>query len=466
MKKINFPFITILFIGIIIMAFILGQAIIKAQRSSIAEEEMRLNSIKQEVFVRNFDYSILLQADWAKGDFVEFCKKTYNEFIEGFLSDERAGTPDQYRIRYRATEESLEAKESGFLLNAFAARKHQSFLRTLIGSATAMLIHLNPLHLILTLMLLWIIGINAEHMQGLWYFLFFGIGGPLLNFFAASMSSGEVSYFGFAPGICLILGAYVYYNYDEEAYLIFPGVVRIYGIFLLFFWVIYEAVLALVLHTENYKTFSPLHIAGILAGVGIAAVFKVSRPPLESNISKEALSPVEMARRDMKMGNYRGAINQLGDILRRDSTNEEALRLMMQAYITSRGQQDCIGLASYLLPDLMNKKKGKIAFDLFMDFSNAFPKASLSAEAQFAAGKLLIENNFYELSVDTLAKVTQMVPGTDLCVQAVFEIGKIQMEKLNQSQNAAAMFNWIVQNFPTHPLAGPSRQMMLRVQPQ
>lgn len=448
------------------MAFILGQAIIKAQRSSIAEEEMRLDSIRQEVFVRNFDYSVLMQSNWSQGDFIEFCKKTYNDFIDGFLSDERARTPDQYRIRYRATEVSLEAKQDSFLLNAFAARKHQSFLRTLIGSATSMLMHLNPLHLILTIMLLWIIGINAEHMQGIWYFLLFGIGGPLLNFFASSMSSGDISYFGFAPGISLILGAYIYYNYDEEAYLIFPGVVRIYGIFLLFFWIIYEAVLALVIHTETYKTFSPMHVAGLIAGVGIAAVFKVSRPSLESNISKEALSPTEIARRDMKMGNYRGAINQLNDILRRDPNNEDGLRLIMQAYIASRGQQDCIGLVSYLLPDLMKKKMTRIAFDLFMDFSNAFPKATLSAEAQFAAGKLLIENNFYELSVDTLAKVTQMAPGSDLCVQAVFEIGKVQMEKLNQPQNALAMFNWIVQNFPTHQLAGPSRQMMTRIQPQ
>ena len=119
MKKIRFPFLTFLFIGIMVVAFILGQAIIKAQRSAIAEEEMRLESIRQEVFVRNFDYSILINADRETGDFIEFCKKTYSDFIEGFLSDERAGTPDQYKVRYRAAEESLEAKENTFVLNDY-----------------------------------------------------------------------------------------------------------------------------------------------------------------------------------------------------------------------------------------------------------------------------------------------------------------------------------------------------------
>jgi outer membrane protein assembly factor BamD (BamD/ComL family) len=198
--------------------------------------------------------------------------------------------------------------------------------------------------------------------------------------------------------------------------------------------------------------------------VGIAAIFKVSKPVLESNISKENLSPVEMAKRDIKMGNFKGAINQLSEILRKESTNEEALRMMLQAYIASRGQQDCIGLVSYLLPDLLNKQKSKVAFDLYMDFSNAFPKATLSTEAQYAAGKLLMENNFYEFAVDTLAKVTQMAPGSDLCIQAVFDIGKIQLEKLNQAQNAVAMFNWIIQNYPTHKLSVSARQMMMRIQ--
>lgn len=464
MKNIKFPFLTFLFIGIMVVGFVLGQAIIKAQRSAIAEEEMRLESIKQEVFVRNFDYSVLINVDTETADFIEFCKRTYNDFIEGFLSDERAGTPDQYKIRYRAAEESLEAKESTFVLNAFAAKKQKSFVRTLIGSATALLLHLNPLHLLLTIGLFWIIGINAEHLQGLWYFLLFAVGGTLLNFFAVNISSGDVAYFGFAPGLSLILGAYVFFNYDEEAYLIFPGVVKIYGIFILFFWIVYEAILAIVLNYENYQTFSFLHIVGIVAGIGIAAAFRISKPVLESNISKENLSPIEVAKRDMKMGNHKGAINVLSEILRKDSANEEALRLMLQSYIASRGQQDCIGLISYLLPDLMNKQKSKIAFDLFMDFSNAFPKAVLSVEAQYAAGKLLMENNFYEFAVDTLAKVTQMAPGSDLCIQAVFDIGKIQLEKLNQGQNAVAMFNWIIQNYPTHKLAGSARQMMMRVQ--
>lgn len=464
MKNIKFPFLTFLFIGILVVAFILGQAIIKVQRSSISEEEMRLESIKQEVFVRNFDYSVLIDADKKSGDFIDFCKKTYSDFIEGFLSEERAGTPDQYKIRYKAAEESLEAKNNTFILNAFAAKKQQSFIRTLIGSATALLLHLNPLHLLLTLLLFWIVGINAEHLQGLWYCIFFAVGGTLLNFFAASVSTSGAAFFGFAPGLSFIIGAYVFFNYDEEAYLVFPGVIKIYGIFLLFFWIIYEAVLAIMLHSENYQTFSPFHILGLFGGATVAAVLKVSRPVIESNISRENLSPVEMAKRDMKMGNYRGAINQLGEILRKNSTDEEALRMMLQAYIASRGQQDCIGLVSYFLPDLVNKQKSKIAFDLYMDFSNAFPKAILSAEAQYAAGKLLAENNFYELSIDTLAKVTQMVPGTDLCIQAVFDIGKIQMEKMNQPQNAAAMFNWILQNYPTHRLAGPARQMMMRSQ--
>jgi TolA-binding protein len=99
-----------------------------------------------------------------------------------------------------------------------------------------------------------------------------------------------------------------------------------------------------------------------------------------------------------------------------------------------------------------------------MDFSSAHPSAVLPLKAQYHAGKLLAENSFFEMAVTTLGQVAQSSPGSEEGIQSVFEIGKIQMQQLNQPQQAAGMFNWIIQNFPAHPIAGTARNFLQQIQ--
>jgi|GEM_PF-5040139 len=463
MKNIKFPFITLIFTGILLAVFILNTAVRSTQQSAIAEEEMRVNSLRGEIFNKYFTIDFTKEVKRGDLNFINYAKRIYEEFIRHyFSSDDFRYTQDKYRVRMKAARESLEAKRSNFILNALGNKKREDNVKMLISSATSLFIHLNPLHLVLSIALLWMIGINAEKLQGMWYFLLLLGGGVAFNFLGPLIGSPDVLYFGLAPGIAVVLGAYLYHNYDEDAYLIFPGVGKVYGIFLVVPWIIMEVILALQLHNETYHTFSFMHIGALFGGVILALLFGISKPLVESHVSSESITPIENARRNMKMGNYQGAFNILGDILRKDSTNEPALKLMLQGYLSYRNQQDCEGFINYIIPELVNKGKNKLAFDLYMDFSSSYPKSVLPLRAQYYAGKLLAENDFYEMAVDALTKVTQASPGSEESIESVFEIGRIQLEKLNQPQNAVAMFNWLLQYFPNHRLAPQARQLLQR----
>ncbi len=464
MKSIRFPFITLIFIGILIGIFVLSLTIISSQRDSIAEEEMRLESTQHDIFGKYFDPEYIFTISQDNLNIVEYSQKVFNSFIGDFLYSGKFEDAQTYKDHVQATSENLESKRGNFVLHALGAKKRSNPVSTLISAATSIFIHLNLLHIVLIAGLLWIVGINAEWIQGFWYFMLLTVGGVLFSFLGTYITPEGVATFGFMPGIAVCLGSFLVHNYDEESWIVIPGVIKGYGVFLIIPWIIVEVLLFLFVQNETYKSFSFMHIGALAFGAVLGVVTKIGRRPLESAVEKEDMDPLGIAKRDIRMKNYRGAIEKLGNILRKNPGNGDAARLMMQAYLASRSQQECLGMATYFIKDLMKRKMNKVAFDIYMDFSDAHPSAALPLESQFLAGKLLAENNFYEMAVDAYTKVTQLNPSSEESIQSVFAIGKLQLEQLNQPQNAAGMFNWIVQHFPNHALAPQARQLLQRAQ--
>jgi membrane associated rhomboid family serine protease len=474
----RFPKITISLIVINTGLYFLTYGIQMFQGPGFAMAAERLESYERKYFVEylkeqkgNEPEGNGLTDSRDQGDVLE-------EFRQAMESGELVEKRKEEYWEWKNLYEEFQAKKKRLLFIRFGLQPKHPKIHTFITYA---FLHGGFWHLVWNMYFLWLVGCNLEDVWGRRFFTGLYLAGAVfaglahvLFYFRSPL--GEQPMIGASGAIAAVMGAFMIRYWSSKI-----RILIVYWIFwvpawlALIAWFIQQLYYGLEHMDKATGVAFWAHIGGFVFGAVVAFAFqhyrleeKVIAHDLERQDERdrgkmeqkqEALVPEELKRPEeltlgieaRKMGHYEEARELLEDAAKKCPDNFDVHLELQQVYQRMGLVKEANTHQGIIIGVMLEENMIEAAVERYHLLMKADPEVNIPGQSQYRMARIMEERRHYEAAATAYRKFAKEHPDDRLAPKALFQCGLILLDKLNQPQAAAGLFEYILKRYPGAP---------------
>ncbi len=487
------PYITVFFIAVNIVVFLITAPFISRQKRQIMTLEQELIEtssalVAVENLNRPFDFAVDVIDDIAK-------QVDENKYKRHFLGSLKPGEELQEKIlkrRQRFKDGEIVAKDSlvyaqwyalyekleevqdklykynkSFLFNKFGFIPANS---SFSGMFTSMFMHAGILHIIGNMWFLWLVGCSIEDRWGKGFFAIFyiisGIAALLMHKFM--YPSSVVPVIGASGAVAGVMGAFMIRHYKTKIKLFyfvlvfirpFWGTFKVFASVFLFFWFALQLLWGLGTIGLTAQVAFWAHIGGFAFGAVTGSLLKFGKleeryiKPSIDKQDKQILGHPKMIRaRELwdshQPGNDGEALTLLKEVAEEEPNNIDAHIGLSKIYKHNRSMDELLYEYNRIIEIHIKRTQIVQALLIYSELQELISGVILEPKNQYYIARFMKDNGDIERALHAYHDFISTYRSDPLSWRVLFDCGEIYLENLKQPQEALVYYKKAMADTP------------------